>query len=302
MDKHSLRVGLVGAGVFGGYHANKLAAHKDVEFVGVFDPDITRASDLAKKHDISAFPKSEDLYAACEAVVIACPASYHGQMAIRALEAGLHTLIEKPIATSLTDAEQIVALAKEKERIVQIGHQERFVIRAIGLDKVGEVPEHIIAIRNTPYSMRGTDTSVTLDLMSHDIDLCCLLMGEAPLTVSGSSNVVKSNTPDQARAELSFTHGTAILSSSRVEDQVTRQMTLKYPSGSVIVDFAAKTLQHNTPFDLNADFGNDPIAADSLGTATNCFIAAIVTGSDVSANAQDGLNAARVALQIDGDA
>ena len=301
MNKQRLRVGLVGAGVFGGYHANKLAAHEDVDFVGVFDPEIARASDLAKKHAVSAFPKSEDLYAACEAVIIACPASYHGTMAIKALEAGLHALIEKPIATSLSDAEQIVALAKQKERIVQIGHQERFVIRAIGLEKVAERPEHIIAIRNTPYSVRGTDTSVTLDLMSHDIDLCCLLMGEAPVTVSGSSNPVNSDTPDQARAELSFASGTAILSASRVEDQVTRQMTLKYPSGSVIIDFVAKTLQHNTPFDLNADFGANPSAADSLGAATHQFIAAILEGSDVSANAQDGLNAARVALQIDGD-
>lgn len=301
MSKQELRVGLVGAGVFGGYHANKLAAHGGVEFVGVFDPDITRASELAKKHNVSAFPKPEDLYAACDAVIIACPATYHGEMAIKALEAGLHALIEKPIATTLSEAEHIVALAKEKNRIVQVGHQERFVIRAIGLDKVSERPDHIIAIRNTPYSVRGSDTSVTLDLMSHDIDLCCLLMGDAPVSVSGSSNAVESKTPDQARAELSFSDGTAILSASRVEDQVTRQMTLKYPSGSVIIDFAAKTLQHNTPFALNADFGNEAKAADSLGAATHQFISAIVDGADVSANAQDGLNAARVALQIDGD-
>lgn len=301
MKQDSVKVGLVGAGVFGGYHANKLAVLDRVDFVGVFDPDISRASELAKKHDVSAFPKAEALFAECEAVVIACPATYHGEMVIAALEAGLHVLVEKPIATDVTQTETIVALAKEYDRIVQVGHQERFVIRAIGLDKVSETPENIIAIRNTLYSIRGTDTSVTLDLMSHDIDLCCMLMKETPKTVSGSSESVKSDTPDRARAELNFVKGSAILSASRVEDAVTRQMTLKYPSGTVIIDFAAKTLQHNTPFELNADFGTDPSAEDSLGAATQSFISTIFNGTPVSVSAQDGLNAARIALQIDGE-
>ncbi len=295
-----LKIGLVGAGVFGGYHANKLASHARANFVGVFDPDIERATDLAKTHGVSAYPKVESLYAACEAVIIACPASYHGEMAIKALQGNCHALIEKPIATNIDEAENIVALAEEKNLIVQVGHQERFVIRAIGLDRVAQTPKNIIAIRNTPYSVRGTDTSVTLDLMSHDIDLCCMLMCGTPETVSGSSEAVKSDTPDQARAELSFEGGAAILSSSRVEEAVTRQMTLHYPNGAVIIDFAAKTLQHNTPFDLNADFGNDPQAADSLGAATDQFIAAVLDGLPVSVTAQNGLNAARIALQIDG--
>ncbi len=302
MKQDSIKVGLVGAGVFGGYHANKLTTLERVEFVGVFDPDIARSSDLAKKHDVSAFPKAEALFAECEAVVIACPAIYHGEMAIAALKAELHVLVEKPIATNVVDADTIVGLAKDKNRIVQVGHQERFVIRAIGLDNVSETPENIIAIRNTPYSIRGTDTSVTLDLMSHDIDVCCMLMKETPETVTGSSESVKSDTPDRARAELNFEKGSAILSASRVEDAVTRQMTLKYPSGTVIIDFVAKTLQHNTPFDLNADFGSDASAADSLGAATQSFISAILNATPVSVSAQDGLNAARIALQIDGEA
>ena len=183
---------------------------------------------------------------------------------------------------------------------MQIGHQERFVARAIGLDKINETPSHIIAVRNTGYSPRGTDTSVTLDLMTHDIDLCCMIMGEAPKSVSGSSEAVKSKTPDTARAELSFSSGTAILSASRVEPGVSRQMTLKYPSGTVLIDFAAKTLQHNTPFELNAEFGSHPSAADSLGAASHSFISSVLNGTPVSASAQDGLTAAQVALQIDG--
>ena len=300
MIRKKLGIGLIGAGVFGGYHANKLAGHERVDFLGLFDPDAERASALAQKHGVKSFGHAADLFSAADAMIIACPAIYHGEMAIAALETNCHALIEKPIATTLEEAERIVSLAKDKNLIVQIGHQERFVARAIGLDKVSETPMHIIAVRNTGYSPRGTDTSVTLDLMTHDIDLCCMLMGDAPTSVSGNSEPAKSETPDTARAELNFAKGTAILSASRVEEGVSRQMTLKYPSGSVLIDFAAKTLQHNTPFALNADFGNDPSTADSLGAATNSFISSILDAAPVSASAQDGLTAARVALQIDG--
>lgn len=286
--------------MFGGYHANKLAENERVEFLGVFDPDPHRADELAQKHQVKAFDSSEEIFKTVEAVIIACPAIHHGKMAIEALNAGCHVLIEKPIATSVEDAEDIVSLSNHKNLTVQVGHQERFVARVIRLDQIPEIPTHIIAVRNTGYSARGTDTSVTLDLMTHDIDLCCFLMGEAPTSVSGTSEPLKSQTPDTARAELSFSNGSAILSASRVEEGVCRQMTLKYPSGTVLIDFAAKTLQHDTPFELNGDFGSDPSAADSLGAATQSFIAAILDGTPVSATAQDGLTAARVALQIDG--
>lgn len=300
MEPKKLKIGLIGAGVFGGYHANKLADHARTEFVGVFDPDRARAEALAQKHGVRAFETASDLFSAVEAVIIACPAIYHGENAIAALDANCHVLIEKPIATSLKEAERIVALAEDKNLTVQVGHQERFVARAIGLDKVNETPTHIIAVRNTGYSSRGTDTSVTLDLMSHDIDLCCWLMDEAPISVSGASEAVKSKTADTARAELSFATGTAILSASRVEEGVSRQMTLKYPSGTVLIDFAAKTLQQTTPFELNPDFANDPSAADSLGAATDSFISAVLDGTPVSVSANEGLTAAKVALQIDG--
>lgn len=301
MEQQKLKLGLIGAGVFGGYHANKLSENLRADFVGVFDPDLARAKALASKHAVKVFTKAKALFETCDAIIVACPATYHGAQAIQALQNDCHVLIEKPIAVALEEAETIANISQTKSLIVQVGHQERFVARAIGLDIVPERPTHIVAIRNTPYSVRGTDTSVTLDLMSHDIDLCCMLMQGTPESVSGSSEAVKSATPDQARAELNFANGTAILSSSRVEEALTRQMTIRYPSGNVLIDFAAKTLQHNTPFDLKADFGKDAKAADSLGAATDSFIAAILDETPVSVNAQDGLNAARIALQIDGE-
>ncbi|WP_409431796.1 Gfo/Idh/MocA family protein [Litorimonas sp. RW-G-Af-16] len=299
--KSRLKIGVVGAGVFGGYHANKCAAHPRTEFIGIFDPDLARAKAGAKTHDVTAFEKYEDMLVSVDAVVIACPARYHGQMAITALRAGKHCLIEKPIASTLHEAETIVSLADQNGCVVQVGHQERFVAKAIGLDTILETPAALTAARLGTFSERGTDVSVTLDLMTHDIDLVHMLMGKPSNRVSGESLCVKSDQPDAARAVLHYGATKARLQASRVEDGFTRVMTITYPSGILEIDFNAKTLRHNTPFNLNADFGNDPAAHDSLGAATHSFIESVLDGREVAVSAHDGLNALRAALIIDGN-
>jgi predicted dehydrogenase len=301
MTKQTLRVGLLGAGVFGGYHAGKLAQNARVDFIGVYDPHLDKRKTLAEKHGGRHFETEESLFAACDAMVLANPAVNHGASALAALEAGCHILVEKPLATSVKDAKAVWDLSKELNKIVQVGHQERYVIRAIGLDKVTETPQKIIATRNATFSRRGGDTSVTLDLMSHDIDLCCMLMRGTPIEVSGASERVNTGNPDRARAELTFEGGTAILSASRVEDTVSRSMTIQYPSGTVLIDFGAKTVQHNTGFDLDMEFASNPIAADSLGAASSQFIDAVLDGTPVNVTAEEGYNAAKVAIQIDGE-
>ena len=295
-----LKIGLVGAGVFAGYHANKLAAQARTDFLGVYDPDDRRANALAAMHQIGAL-SLEELLDQCDAVVIACPASYHGQTAIKALEAMCHCLIEKPLATSQTDAAKIVHLADECGLTVQVGHQERIVFRVIGLDKVAERPVRVTAIRSNPYSARGTDTSVTMDLMTHDIDLCTMLFGQAPDNVVGKSVAIKSDAPDESHATLQYGEAVVELAASRVVEAGQRQMTIQYLSGTVHIDFNAKTLTHDTPFDLNVDFGDDPRAQDSLGTATDIFVQAVLDKTKVLVTAREGEIAVKTALQIDGD-
>ena len=298
---HSVKIAVIGAGVFGGYHANKCAAHPRAEFVGIYDPDIDRAKEQAGKHDVKAFDDFQAMLAQTEAVVIASPADTHGTMALTALEFGKHCLIEKPIAHQLKDAARIVQLAKDKNLIVQIGHQERFVAKAIGLDKLPQSPINIVSRRMSKYSGRGTDVSVTLDLMTHDLDLVLMLMGALPIEMRGDTRAEQSDHADFAKGELVFDNGTASLTASRLEDDFSRTMDITYPSGTVNIDFNAKTLTHNTPFDLNANFGDDPSARDSLGAASNAFIEAVLDDSPVPITAEDGYNALRLALCIDGD-
>ena len=296
----SLKIAVIGAGVFGGYHANKCAEHPGADFVGIYDHNFPRAKTQAEKHGVKAFDNFQAMLAQTEAVIIASPADTHGAMALTALEFGKHCLIEKPITSSLKEAARIVQLAKDKNLIVQIGHQERFVAKAIGLHNLPQSPLNIVARRMSKFSKRGTDVSVTLDLMTHDLDLVLMLMGGLPIEVRGETRIEKSKYPDFARGDLRFENGSATLTASRLEDDFSRTMDITYPSGTVSIDFNAKTLTHNTPFDLNADFGQDPDAKDSLGAATNAFIEAVLDGKAVPVTAEDGYNALKLALVIDG--
>lgn len=290
-----LKIGLVGAGVFAGYHANKLSALPRIQFTGIYDPEVARAETLAAKHNVEAL-SLYDLISGSEALIIASPASSHFLMSEPALLAGCHLLIEKPMTTTAAEAQILIDLAYEHRCVLQVGHQERQVLRAIGLDQLTETPQRVAAIRNATPSVRGTDTSVTLDLMSHDIDLCTMLFGGRPISISAD---VEGDPIDIARAVLKYESGTAELTASRVAEAGQRTMTIAYASGEVVIDFNAKTLTNTTGYDLNANFANQPQAADSLGAATQDFIASILDRADISVTGTDGLIAVEVCEAID---
>ena len=296
-----LKMGVVGAGVFGGYHAAKCAAHPRVDYIGTYDRRFNQAQEVAAAQGGRGFRRYSLLLAECDAVVIAAPASQHGNMALRALKAGCHTLIEKPIATSREAAQRCIDSAALNNLILQVGHQERFVAKAIGLDRISETPLRIEAKRHSPYSPRGTDVSVTLDLMTHDLDMVLWLMGEDAPEVRGESAIVRSKTPDASLAHIKFSHATARISASRVEGASERVMRLVYPSGEVVIDFNAKTLSQTAGFDLNANFGNTALAKDSLGAATDSFVSAILDGTPVEITGEHGLRALNAALKVDGE-
>jgi len=293
-----LKIGLIGAGVFAGYHANKLAAHPRVDFIGVSDPDRERAEVLAHKHDVMVLSKS-DLLEAAEAVIIASPAIFHGGTTIAALQAGCHCLVEKPLAVTVEAAVEIETLSKRLGLTVQVGHQERMVLQTIGLDVVSERPIKVRARRVAPYSLRGTDTSVTMDLMTHDIDLCTLLFGRAPDRVEGKIACVRSASSDESHATLYYGDAIAELVASRIAEASQRQMTITYPSGDVSVDFNTKTLVHSTAFALNEKFGEEETVKDSLGAATDMFVRAILDNAPILVSAEDGTIAVHAAVEID---
>ncbi len=296
-----IRICISGAGIFGGHHAAKLAAHPRVEFTGVYDPEHPeRAQALVTKHGGIAFDTREAMIASADAIIVASPASAHFRQAMDALEHGLHVLVEKPLATRLEDAQVMIAKAEEKGVILQVGHQERFVSGAIGLFDVPENPISIDARRIAPYSTRGTDVSVTLDLMTHDLDLMNMLAGGEADEVHSSIVMGPSGGIDDAKAVITYPGGMrATVHASRVAEDRQRHMRIEYPSGVVEIDFFNRSLVNGTPFALNDRFADEADAKDCLGAEVNAFVCGILDGESVPVCGVAGARALALALRVD---
>jgi predicted dehydrogenase len=180
MKAKGVRCGVVGVGSLGQHHARIYASLPQSELVGVFDADQRRAAEIAGKHGCRAFASLDELGRACDAVSIAVPTNAHESTALELLANGCHLLIEKPLCTNLAEAERVLAAATAGDRLVQVGHIEHFNPVMSYLEKQANDPKYITAERLAPYSMRGTDVGVVLDLMIHDIGIVMALV-KAPL-------------------------------------------------------------------------------------------------------------------------
>lgn len=278
-----VRIGVVGAGVFGGYHAQKFANSVHAEFVGVTDMRHAAAAALVGRVGKGeAFSSLDAMVDLCDAIVIATPASTHAELALRALEAGKHVLVEKPLALSGAEARELARIALERDLILQVGHQERLVFAAMGLLSTPERPKRIEAMRMGPRSPDGRceDVSVVFDLMIHDLDLAAELFGGDAQAATGYGRSAHTHWLDEASAELIFPNGgVAKLTASRCATARKRTMRLEYPSGRVEIDMVSRQVVNETPFNIRADVSD--ILPDPLGAADEAFLAAI-QGRDVS--------------------
>lgn len=272
----SLRGGVIGAGVFGGYHANQYARLPGVVLSAVLDIHPERAAAVAMPLGGRAFTDMAAFLDAVDVVTVASPASLHAEHALAALAAGRHVYIEKPIATSVADGEKVRAAAAARGLIVACGHQERVQSRAMGLLDIPEQPLRLEALRHGPPSDRSRDVSAILDLMVHDIDLALAISAAEPVTAEGEGRLSEDGVWDVARAEVSFDDGfTAAFDVSRQAPARKRTMKIVYPSGEVEIDFVARTLRNTTPYALNADYADTPAGRDPLGASVAGFLAAV---------------------------
>ncbi|MDI7774254.1 Gfo/Idh/MocA family oxidoreductase [Asticcacaulis sp. EMRT-3] len=305
-----LRVGVAGAGVFGGYHANKYRQIANVELAGVYDLDKGRAETLADQHDVQAFGADDldDFLSRIDALTIAAPAFAHAAIALKALEKGVHVYSEKPLAATEDDGEAMIAAAADKELVLACGHQERAVFEAIGLYGVPERPLRLEAVRNGTASTRNLDVSVVLDLMIHDLDLAISLAGAHPGGLTATARYrqepgYQATGADEAVADVDFENGMkAIFSASRMAETRQRTMRIVYPQGQVEIDFLNRTFVNTTPFKLNADFAEADIARDPLGTSVGRFLETVRGERAVPlCNGREALSALSLALAIDSD-
>lgn len=296
-----VRIGVVGAGVFGGYHAQKFSASEFADFVGVTDFRTEAAEALiAKVGKGRAFASFEEMAAQCDAIVIATPASTHAKLARMALEAGKHTLVEKPLALTGEEAADLAWLAVDKDLILQVGHQERLVFAAMGLLSIPEKPKRIEAVRSGPRSPDGRceDVSVVFDLMIHDLDLAAELLGGQALTATGYGISSHTRLLDEATAELVFAGGgVAKLTASRCAPARKRTMRIDYPSGRVEIDLITRQVTNETPFDIRVDVSD--ILPDPLRAADEAFLAAIQRRAKSPVTGGVGARAAGLAEMVE---
>ncbi|MCZ6534316.1 MAG: Gfo/Idh/MocA family oxidoreductase [SAR324 cluster bacterium] len=302
-----VRVAVVGVGYLGRFHAQKYLALPDCKLCAVVDSNPERAEEIAAELGV---PGGSDLAAVLgkvDAVSIAVPTLAHHAVTLQCLQAGKHVLVEKPLAATLAEAEELVALARAKGVLMQVGFLERFnPAFQICKDRIVK-PQFIETIRISSFLERGADVDVVLDLMSHDLDL---VLAIAPSPVRNLHAVGKSlmtDSTDLANVRIVFEDGcVANMTVSRISHKTERKMRVFQPDSYLSIDFAkpfARIYQKIPPGRANSESmfteeTHSPDKGDSLLAEVAAFVDAIRSGGPPVVSGDDGLRAMTVADQV----
>jgi predicted dehydrogenase len=268
------RVAVIGAGSFGSNHVRVLRSMPDVELAGVFDVNGEQARKVAQEHGTVAIESFENL----DAAIVATPTVTHESVATSLLESGIDVLVEKPIAESAAAGTRLAKLARERGRILQVGHLERFNPAVIALEKAVTIPLFFEVHRMSMFTPRSLDVDVVLDLMIHDLDIVLNLTHEMPTEILAAGISVLSRKVDIANVRLSFASGcVANLTASRVSTERVRKLRLFQPSEYISIDYQR---QDATRVSVNAKaqiaFEQLPItAAEPLKLELESFLRAV---------------------------
>jgi len=241
-----LRVGVIGVGRMGERHCRVYSTLRNAHLVGVCDASLTLGNRVAQQYEVPYYANADELLDRVDAVTIATPTSQHYDLAIRCLEHGVHVLVEKPITETVEQAEKLTQAAEASNRVVQVGHIERFNPTYIELKKLLEslTPLAVNWRRLSPYAGSNTDVDVIGDLMVHDLDLALDLMGgRDPVSVSASGLTARSGMADHVVVHLGFEDGPLVtLTSSRVTEQKVRMIEVTAQEAFVEADLLNKSV------------------------------------------------------------
>jgi predicted dehydrogenase len=238
-----IKVGVVGVGYFGQFHAEKYAKIEEVELVGVVDVDTSRAKEIAKRYKTQSSFHHTDLFNKVQAVSIAVPTPFHYSMAKAFFLQGIDVLLEKPISNTLEEADELIGLAESKGLIFQVGHLERFNGALSGLKGRVQNPWFIESHRLGPFSGRGAEVDVVLDLMVHDLDIILNLINSKVKQYQAVGIPILTRTLDIANARIEFENGcTASLTASRVSKEKIRKTRIFQPDGILTIDYLSQKL------------------------------------------------------------
>ena len=301
-----LRIGVAGAGHFGRFHTLKVAASQRATLSGVYDRDPERAAMVAKEVGASAFGFAE-LLAVSDAIVVAAPAEAHFELAGAALRAGKHVLVEKPIAATLEEADALAELASARGLVLQVGHLLRYSAEHKAISERMQRPLYIDCVRIAPFKPRGTDVSVILDLMIHDLDFVLSLVDSPIASVDAVGAPVASEHEDIANARVRFENGcVATITASRISLKTERKMRLFSQEGYMSVDFGSRKLtmigrERGFPIPGTGGGKFEEIGwkdHDTLEAEHAAFAASILDGAKVLVDAQAGRRALAAAIAV----
>jgi virulence factor len=312
-----IRIGVIGVGNMGQHHTRVLSSMKDVELVGVSDINVERGLETASKYKVRFFEDYCDLLPHVDAVCVAVPTRLHYAVGINCLLAGIHVLMEKPIAASISEAESLVNAAAESQCILQVGHIERFSPAFQELSKVLKT-EEVLALeahRMNPYSDRANDVSVVLDLMIHDIDLLLELAASpvVKLTASGS-RAQDSGYLDYVTATLGFANGiVATVTASKITHRKIRRISAHCKNSFTEADFLKNEIlihRHSTANSMmdhrQVFYKQDGLIEqvytsniDKLGAELEHFVNCVHGGNQPSVGGEQALKALRLASLIE---
>ena len=302
-----IRVGVVGVGYLGRFHARIYADMPDVDLVGVADIDFTRARDVAEQHGCQAYSSADDLMDRVDAVSIAVPTIHHVSVARPFLERGVHMLIEKPIAPTVEEAETLVNIADRGGRVFQVGHLERFNAGIMELAARVQQPRFLEVHRLGTFVDRATDVDVVTDLMIHDIDIVLSLVQSGIRHIAADGIPVITDQVDIANARIEFENGAvANVTASRVSNKKLRRIRIFGNEHYYGLDYIGQKLEIVRAVPDTSGGKWPKISTESLDVTPHPpldaelshFIHCVRTGQTPLVNGRVGLEALRVALLV----
>jgi predicted dehydrogenase len=317
----TVHIGVIGVGHLGSLHVKMLAELPAATLVGVYDVNEEKARTIAAEFGVRQFGSQNELYEYTDAVTIATPTSTHSEVAQEAIRNGKHVFIEKPITRTIAEAEEIVLQAKTKGVLVQIGHIERFNPAILALEKYNLQPMFVESHRLAQFNPRGTDVTVVLDLMIHDIDIILSFVSSPVARIDANGVAVVSDTVDIANARIQFENGcVANVTASRISQRKMRKMRLFQRNEYISIDFLEglaevfRLVGENEP-DVKGTMMLGEIGAgkhkrkivyeqpevkdvNALKYELDLFVRSVRTGSKPLVTAEDGRRALEVAQII----
>jgi predicted dehydrogenase len=312
-----LKIGVFGTGHLGKFHLNNWKEIPGVEIAGFFDPNDAIAEEVAAKYQIKRFLSEDELLDACDAIDVVTPTQYHFSICEKAIKKTKHVFVEKPMANTMDEAKTLVKLVQESKIKFQVGHVERFNPAFLAVKDLDLRPMFIEVHRLAQFNPRGTEVSVILDLMIHDIDVILSVVKSEVKNIYASGVAVMTDTPDIANVRMEFDNGcVANLTSSRISMKKMRKVRLFQKDAYIGIDFLEKkaeviklkkeTDENVFAFDIETPKGIKTIAVASpvvpevnaIKKELEEFVAAINNNVQPIVNEIDGYRAMEVAHQI----